>query len=713
VLSFSEKGEDVLLFLLSFGAVAGFVKDKVTGGPLPYANVMVAGTGKGAVTDTNGHYKVEGIPSGEYVITGIMIGYASVSRIRVYIADRKVTEIDFYLPPKPIQLKGIKINGGYFNKDMDAAASTQEMGFYEVRTDPEGYNVFRMLTGLPGVSTGTDYASQIVVRGGDPDENLTVIDNIPFPYLSHFSLIGYEGGGITLINTDLIRSLSFYRGGFPAKYGNRLSSVLDLAMRDGRQGFHTDFDLSMAGVSFSAEGGNKKGNFIISGRRSYLDVLDKVSDIGTEIPFYWDTYIKSKYSLSKSTDISGIYIYGNDTLASGDGNFHWLSSEDGGGMNIRAAGKNKVLFVTPFGDRNWWNLSDATGFLLDMDRNEYGINIKYAIVGEDRNAEFGGGIRKESIKFRLVNPSDTMPTGFIREGVDTSGNIGDIFPSLYFHVNNPLFGTNIKAGIRLDETNRDRKILISPRMSAVKDFTPKINMYFSTGIYYQYPDLFDVYFNNDLKPKKAVHLIAGINYLIRKDNRINIEIWKKYLWDMPYQSDTVRGKESIGEGNYYGIDFLLEKKLTHYLYYRGSYSFSFAYKKTPEGVYFSDWDQRHLATIVCGIKIGKMDFSTKFRYQSGRPYTPYSEDQRYQIGTHWCAPKGDINSARYTPYFRFDFQWSAHYKLGIFSITSYFNLQNITNHRNLSNMYWDTDNGVMKYNEGFKFMPVGGLVAEF
>ncbi len=158
----------------------------------------------------------------------------------------------------------------YFIKKRENVSSSR-LTYCEIRGILEGYNLPRMLSSLPGVETAEDYPASIIVRGESPDENLTLIDNIEVDSPVH--LLDLGGGGMSIINTKLIKDVAFER-----VKKDKLSS---------------SFDFSMAGVSFIIEGPlREKTSFIINYRKRFFEILDKFSDIGDVVPKYDDYYAR-------------------------------------------------------------------------------------------------------------------------------------------------------------------------------------------------------------------------------------------------------------------------------------------------------------------------------------------------------------------------------------------------------------------------------------
>ena len=158
------------------------------------------------------------------------------------ITDR-VVELDI------VATDEIVVEDERFTKPNDISTSLKNLNTEEIRTTPGGFeDIGRVVQNLPGVSFVNDGRNDLIVRGGAPTENLFIVDNAYVPNINHFGSQGTTGGPTSIINLDFIRDVSFITGGFSAKYGDKLSSVLEIKQREGsRIKFMTDLNLSATG----------------------------------------------------------------------------------------------------------------------------------------------------------------------------------------------------------------------------------------------------------------------------------------------------------------------------------------------------------------------------------------------------------------------------------------------------------------------------------
>ena len=215
------------------GAVTGTVRDASTHAPLAGANVVVIGREAGAAADRSGHFLVENLPAGTYSLEASYMGYRAQVKTAIVVRPNRTTELAFLLEPSRIALGEVRVRPDYFPKAPDAPVSATSFTTEEVKAQPGGIgDIQRVVQSLPGVVSPGDEDNQVIVRGGGPNENLLLIDGFEVANPNHFGL--YNGqGGVTMLNPLLIREVNFIAGAFPARYGDRASSVMDIALRDG------------------------------------------------------------------------------------------------------------------------------------------------------------------------------------------------------------------------------------------------------------------------------------------------------------------------------------------------------------------------------------------------------------------------------------------------------------------------------------------------
>jgi len=708
------------------GHLAGRVIDKVTKQPLVGANVIIVGTQMGASTNDRGWFVIRNVPVGVYTVKAQMIGYTPQIKTRVYVVQGRTRELFFELTERPLVLGTITVVPEYFPKDKDVAVSTQSLDYYEVRGDPEGYSIQRVLSSLPGVATAQDYSAQLIVRGGSPDENLTIIDNVEISNPIHFGEFGGAGGVISLINTELVKNIAFSSGGFPARYGDKLSSFLRIDLREGNREKHlATFDFNMAGVGLELEGPwSARGSYLFAYRRSYLSLLDRIVDIGTVIPKYDDYQFKVNFDPHPRHKlwIFGIWAFDKMTVPADPAfgltrDLIWRSSESVLGLNWRFLfSKEGYGVLTLSQNSNWWDYFSEGDFKVKASEKEYTARYEVTYRLSPRfKLETGARFRYFLLDHYFLQETDTTDTGIIfpRRELDQENQTHKV--AFYTQLEwKPFKFLSFRPGLRYDFFEMNHESRISPRVGLILTLGAHTWVNFSYGEFYQTP-LFRQLLENELTSNHARHFVLGFEHLLRDDTLLRIEVYRKDLSNLVTRvSETTRDLSNQGSGFAHGVEILLDKKLSRKFYGKISYSYGVSKRRDYRGEYYFDWDQRHIFTLIGGIKFSdRFEVSFKWRFASGRPYTPLVGRYRDPLTGRWFRIDGPINSARYPDYHRLDLQFVHRFPLKGWSIISYFNLQNAYNRKNVFSYYWNRDFSQKMAFYQFTFMPVGGIMIEF
>ncbi|MEJ2627965.1 MAG: TonB-dependent receptor, partial [bacterium] len=285
------------------GMIKGQVRDQETKAPLISANIQVMNTDLGTASDDEGNFEIRNVPVGTHSLKVSYIGYTAVIETDVVVKSQRTTFITVELQSSPLRTETIVVNARYFSNVEDKAATVINFSNEEIRRAPgTAGDVSRIIMSLPSTTKTDDQSNNLIVRGGNPIENAFYIDNIEIPNINHWPTQGSSGGYIGLLNIDLIQDVSFYSGGFPVIYGNKLSSIMNINFREGnKKEYEAQLNLNIAGFGGVAEGPFIKDNssWLISARRSYLDLLVKYVDLGNSItPRYGDIQGKLVWDLS-------------------------------------------------------------------------------------------------------------------------------------------------------------------------------------------------------------------------------------------------------------------------------------------------------------------------------------------------------------------------------------------------------------------------------
>jgi hypothetical protein len=301
------------------GPIVGKAIDARTSEPLVGVNVVVTDLENvGAATDVNGAFEIPSVPAGGYSIMASLIGYQTVVKTGVVVRSGRATQISFEMKEAAVEMGEVTVVADYFDQSkIENEVSALSLDAEEVRRSPgSSLDYQRILQAMPGVSFSSDQTNELLVRGGAPDENLTVLDHIEIHSTNHYPNEYNSGGPINMINVDMIDDIEFSTGGFIAKYGDKLSSVTRIETRDGtrERSFAGNANLSMAGYGAVLEGKlGERGSWIVSARKSYINLIAGSFGL-TAIPYYWDAQWKASYNLTRDHKLQISGVYGNDRI---------------------------------------------------------------------------------------------------------------------------------------------------------------------------------------------------------------------------------------------------------------------------------------------------------------------------------------------------------------------------------------------------------------
>ncbi|MBC8179783.1 TonB-dependent receptor [candidate division KSB1 bacterium] len=251
--------------------IKGYVKDVKTGEALPYANIIIQDTNRGTITNTDGYFVLVNVPVGLCSLQVDYIGYKSQT-IELQNVSGGLPIFTVEMEPSVIELEGVMVTAQAEMLDVSSKQISQiTFSPRQLASLPSigEVDVFRTMQLLPGISGATEGESGLYVRGGTPDQNLVLFDGMTIYHVDHFF------GFFSAFNADAIKDIQLYKGGFPAEYGGRISSVVDLTGKSGNKNkpqFGYGINLLSAHAFFETPLWDK-GTFLVAGRRSYTDFI--------------------------------------------------------------------------------------------------------------------------------------------------------------------------------------------------------------------------------------------------------------------------------------------------------------------------------------------------------------------------------------------------------------------------------------------------------
>ncbi len=734
------------------GRITGHVYDAVTKEALIGANVQVVGTTLGAISAVDGTFTIDRVPEGMIALQVSMIGYKAVIQPDLMVTPVKPLEVKLGLNQTVLAGASVTIKPSYFESVSDKPLSVQTQSYAEIRRLPGGYeDVVRAISILPGVAQAQNGRNDLIVRGGAPSENLYVIDGVEVPNINHYGTQGATGGPLSFVNLDYVANTTFSTGGFGVRYGDRLSSVTNIELREGREdrwGGKGTISASQFGLNLEGPIANK-GSMVLSARRSYLDFVFKAAGFAF-VPEYWDFLVKTDYklgphdqlSLTALSAIDNVKLF-NDTAEKRYDNSRVIKTdqyEAVAGLTWRHLFTSGYSTVSLSNNRFRYDLLQADTTQKSIFRNNSlereTLLTANLVVKPARHTEvtLGGQARAVLFESAIAVPPFTNPYGqlfTIDADLDTTALKGSAWLQLVQR-SGPFSFT---LGSRYDYFNLiDKGSAFSPRASLEYQWGPLTRLSFSAGRYHQTPAyiwLVANLINRRLRQIQADQYILGMQHLLRDDLKLSLEgYYKKYS---RYPASTLQpwlvmantgagygGAEegfasygidplvSQGSGWARGIELFAQKRLSQAPWYGLlSVSYNEAQFRGLDGIERpGSFDQRWIANLGGGwIPDGRWEFSAKFRLATGRPYTPLNADYS-RSGDRYNAARIGVNHS-------LDLRADRHWQTGGVVLITFIDIQNIYNRKFKDVPRWNAFKKELDETSSIGILPTIGISAEF
>jgi len=736
------------------GEIRGTVVNAATMEPLPGATVQVVGLPVGGSTDIEGKFTIRAVPVGTQQVRASLVGYSPAIVGDVVVSTGRPAILMVRLSEALIETETVEAVGSVFRRAPDEAVSVQRLQAEEIRRSPGGFeDVIRAISVLPGVAQAQPGRNDLVVRGGAPSENLFLIDGIEVPNINHFGTQGATGGPISFINLDFVRETAFSTGGFGAKYGDRMSSVFSVDLDDGRRdqyGGKATLSATLFGLDAQGPLGDR-GSLLFSARRSYLDFIFKAADFAF-VPEYWDFFGKATYDVDRDNTVTilGFAViddvsffdetadqrYDNSTVLGSDQN-QWI----GGVSWRRLLGKGFVTTSFSYNSVKFNQIQrdSLLNTVFSNDAREQEAVLRSDVTLQpNKGTEIGFGAQAKLVSSR----GEAALPGYVTSFGDTIGfslqdyDVAGVKAAAYVQASQQVLARlRVTLGGRADYFSEiGTKVVFSPRFSALYNLTDLTGVGASVGLYHQSPSYIWLAreANRSLAPAKAWQYVLGVEHLFRADLRFRVEgfakVYRGYAasLDRTYLvlANTGAGfggsqdnfaafgfdlLNNGGTGRSYGLEFLLQKKLSEIpLYGVASLTISDTRFTPLDGVERpGSFDQRVLFNLSGGYRFDeRWEVSARFRLATGQPYTPYESD-----GTQDPAK---YNTVRTETFHALDLRADRRWNFSRWTLTVYVDVQNVYNNKYSGVPQWDAREGEVEENESaIGILPSIGVSAEF
>lgn len=699
--------------------VRGFIYSKANGEPIGFEKVKLlkktdSSLVAGAFSDVNGFFSIPKINVGSYLLKVDNPAYQEVILPVEVKTAKGITDVKVELEKTTVkEMSDVTVTAEAKQKKNEVMMSQIKLDKKAIERIPKigaENDIVMAFSVTPGVVTTGDQGGQLYVRGGTPIQNKVLLDGMTI--YNPFHSIGF----FSIFETELIKNVDIYTGGFDARYGGRISSVMDISYRDGNK---KEFGGKISASPFLAkavlegplgkkrENGNSPGSYVFSAKHSLLDYTSKsyykLVNNADGLPYnFTDLYGKVTFNSDGGSKFSAFGFRNTDSVNYSVADLNWKAA--GGGMNVLLVPSGSSMMIKGHVNGSSYQttftetateprISKIGGFDLGFDftyflRNEgemnYGFNFngfntdfttyneaKRVISATNFNTELGAYYNYRLVKSRwVVQPS-------IR---------AQVYASLGTVSIEPRFGAkyNLTEKIRL-KISGGRFSQNFTSASSDKDIVNLFNGLLSAPTNVQ--TVFVNQFLNNKNVKNGIqyawHAIFGTEADITKHITINIEGYFKYFSQLSNinqnklyediaqfsQIDDVYKKDFIIEdGVSYGGDFLIKYNKSR-LFLWGVYSYGHSMRWDGFAKYYPVFDRRHNVNLVGSYLFGKkkgLEMSVRWNLGSGLPFTPsaggYQAENFSSVTTNYTTSNpsnvttilGDFNSARLPYYHRLD-----------------------------------------------------------
>lgn len=660
--------------------IKGVVIDKSTRQPLEFVNVLVVGLGIGASTDANGNFLITQVPPGIYRLQASFLGYKT-ELTPEYRVNHVTPYVQIELEEENASLNEVVVAASPFQKVPESPVSLRVIGLQEIEKAPgANRDISKVVQNYPGVAfSPIGYRNDLIVRGGGPSENRFYLDGVEIPNINHFSTQGASGGPVGLIDADLIRSVKFYSGAFPADKGNALSSVLDFSLRDGdmeRNSLKATLGASEVSLSSNGHIGNKT-SYLVSVRQSYLQALFKILGLPF-LPTYTDASFKIKTRFDSHNELTLLGLGGIDRMKLNLG----IEGEDAEYMLSYLPEINQETYTVGGVYRHYSQRHVQSIVLSQSYLNNRNVKYRDNDESSEENLTLRLGSIEQETKLRMENTS-SWSVWKVKAGFDLnysrykSNEYRKVFANALreydYHTDLSLWRWGMFAsvdyaapdksftasmGVRTDGNNYSDKMKelwrqLSPRLSVSYRLVEGLTLSGHVGLYYQLPSYTALgfkgeegeYVNRHLDYISVSQESLGLSWTPNENMELSVEGFYKLYGHMPFSlSDQIPlyckgndygtiGNEALSseaKGRSYGVELMFKWLLTQKLNLSSSLTiFKSEFKDGEQGSYVpSAWDNRFILNMSGTYNFPKhWSLGAKVSCIGGSPYTPYDVEK--------------------------------------------------------------------------------------
>jgi hypothetical protein len=747
----------ILLFVLSHSSwalpVAGRIRELGQSSPIAGALVELQGSTLSAQSATDGRWSLD-LPAGEAVLKVSADNFAPQSfalSVSPVAEGQRLDAGNFSLARVDFEADVVVVHGRRENE----APSRVSLQSKEIRRIAGiGRDPLRALQTLPGVVTPSDFSGQLAVRGGGPQDNAYYLNNVPWPVPFHY------GGALSTVHGDLLKDVDFYPAAFPPRWGGVDGAILDAHSRaPKRDQFHGQMDVNLllsegllegplgAGAGPADAAGDStaaqsvpapKGGWLISGRRSYLELLLAKVGSFTAVPLFWDLSALGDYDLGPEDKLTVTALATDDVLGLEQkpedvsnkdfaGEFRFHNAFESLGLNWDHKSGDWRSTFTPYAYRSLFENSFGKG---------YGLSIQPSVLGmrEDLRKEAGAhevglgwGVQAQRYEVfgYTFRRSSGSGSGFVSlsdaAGITISATAVD--NSLYLQDRVTLLeGLRVLGGLRWQQVNQMESSALDPRVNLEWQARPRTVLSAGWGQYSQYPtprELSQDFGNPDLGFNHTEHVVAGLEQGLGAASSVKVEAYYKTYRDRVVEVADKRIFSNDGSGLARGVELMLRHEVSRRFFGWLSYSYAESQRLGPPSY---DWrpyqyDQPHTLTLVGSYDVTPAwSAGLKLNYHSGPLITPVvgrvaDSDPNNTAG--WLPIYGQPYSERLSDYLRLDIRTDYALRLEGAKVNLYAEVINALNRPNPAGVTYSKDFSQRQTVNNLPLLPYVGLGIEF
>ncbi|TVR78888.1 MAG: TonB-dependent receptor [Chitinophagaceae bacterium] len=619
--------------------ISGNVTEQATGEDLPGANIRIIDENKGTSSNMYGFYSIR-VPAGDVNISASFIGFETME---VSFSATNDTTINFRLIEEGEQLDEVVVRTDRAQERVESTQmSSVSLPIQQIREVPAIFgevDILKVAQLTPGVQSGSEGSTGFFVRGGGSDQNLILLDEATVYNASH--LFGF----FSVFNPETVRGLELYKGGYPAKYGGRLSSVMDIQLKEGNnQKYGASGGLGIISSRLMLEGPivKDKSSFLIAGRRTYFDIFTRAinqantdNESFTPIPdyYFYDLNFKANYRINDNNRVFLSAYYGKDVFSFGSGIFN--IDFDWGNFTTTARWNrvfNSRLFSNTtftFSNYNYKieNSIDQFEFSLGSRIQDFNFKTDFDYyISPNHKLNFGAFYTyHQFIPGRFSGSSEDDVVDFDNEENIDAHQFG-LYVSDEFE---PFEDLKVNVGLRLSAFYNEKFYWnLEPRVSARYLLTETLSLKASYTEMAQYIHLVassgaslptDIWYPSTsvIPPQKARQAAVGVTKNLGWQSlSLSGEVYYKWLLNQVdfrdgaqlFLNPRLEDEFIFGDGYSYGFELFLEKQRGNTTGWIG-YTWSIS-ERTFEGVnngnpFFPTYDRRHDISVVLSHKINR------------------------------------------------------------------------------------------------------------